>query len=300
MVRVTVPGSTSNLGPGFDAFGLALSLFLELSFEESSSNEFIAEGEGADFLSADERNLIFRALDFFCMKRGEKPQTFLVKAKNEIPIGRGLGSSAAAIVGSLLAANHLYRTNLQLEEIYQLAVELEGHADNVSASLFGGFTLSFQREDKFETYSYQPHPDLGVFLLIPPTFLSTRRARQALPKKVDLKDAVYNLSRASVLALSLIRGDWERIKEAMKDRLHQPYRQILIPELPFLLEKIGEVQGVLGVALSGAGPSLAGFYKRSEEGSLKENLESFLEKEGINYQLRLLKVESKGATLDEE
>lgn len=300
MVRVVVPASTSNLGSGFDAFGLALSLYLELSFEESSSYKFVFEGEGANFLPSDERNLICKSLDFFCMKLGEKPRPFLVRTKNGIPVGRGLGSSAAAIVGSLMAANRLYHANLSLEELFQLAVDFEGHADNVSACMFGGFTISYQAGARFKTFSYQTHPDLGVFLLIAPTFLSTRKARQVLPRKVGLKDAVYNLSRASLLALSIVRGDWERIKEAMKDRLHQPYRQSLIPELSFLLEKVDKIQAVLGVSLSGAGPSLVGFYRLSEEGSLKESLEKLLAGEKLNYNLKLLKVENTGANLIEE
>lgn len=300
MVRVVVPASTSNLGSGFDVFGLALPLFLNLEFRTSSKFKIEVEGEGEGRLPLDNRNLIFRTLDFFCRQLGKKLVPLWIKVKNEIPLTRGLGSSAAAIVGSLIAADKLYQTNLSFKEIFQMAVECEGHADNISASLFGGFTLSYQVGNTFETRVFQPHPDLRVFLLIPPFQLSTREARRVLPNQVSLNDAVYNLSRAALLALSLIRGDWENIKEAMKDKLHQPYREKLMPELSTLLTKLNDLPAVLGASLSGAGPSLVGLYKQTDEISLKESVESLLFQEGLDFKLRLLKVESKGASLIEE
>lgn len=300
MLKVVVPASTSNLGSGFDVFGLALPLFLNLEFNTSSHYEITVEGEGAGYLPSNERNLIFRTIDFFCLKSGKKPVPLQVKVRNEIPLTRGLGSSAATIVGSLIAADKIYQTNLGLKEIFQLAVEYEGHPDNVSASLLGGFTLSYRVGKTFETRSYQPHPDLRVFLLIPPSQLSTREARQVLPDRVELEDAVYNLSRAALLALSLVRGDWENIKEAMKDKLHQPYREKLVPELSALLAKLNSLPVVLGASLSGAGPSLVGFYKKEDTESLKESLEHLLHQENLNYELKLLQIENKGVRLIEE
>lgn len=257
-VTVTVPASTANLGPGFDCLGLALALrnTVEL-YEAKQGLEIDVEGEGEDRIALDTTNLIVRAAEAVFAKVGRRPEGLRVHAVNGIPIGSGLGSSSAAIVGGVAAANALVDGRLGRDELLRLAHELEGHPDNVAAALFGGLILVSASGEELLARAL-PVPPLKVALALPEMRLSTAEARAALPAQVALKDAVFNIGRALFTVQALTQGDYDLLRFAMADRLHQPYRKALIPGFDAVVMEARKA-GAAAVALSGAGPALVAF-----------------------------------------
>ncbi|MBL8057973.1 MAG: homoserine kinase [Anaerolineales bacterium] len=255
---VTVPASTANLGPGFDCLALALSLrnTVEL-YETSRGLEIDVEGEGEDRVALDATNLIARSAEVVFEKAGRRPAGLRVHAVNGIPVGSGLGSSSAAIVGGLAAANALVDARLTRDDLLRLATEIEGHPDNVSAALFGGLTLASHSGDELLVKAL-PVPPLKVVIVLPDLRLSTAEARAALPAQVPLKDAVFNIGRALFTVQAFTQLDFELLRFAMADRLHQPYRKALIPGFDEAVVAARKA-GAAAVALSGAGPALAAF-----------------------------------------
>lgn len=257
-VAVTVPASTANLGPGFDCLALALSLRNTVEFYETGQGlELDVEGEGEERIALDSTNLIVRAAEAVFEKAGRRPAGLRVHAVNGIPVGSGMGSSSAAIVGGLAAANALVDARLTRDDLLRLATEIEGHPDNVAAALFGGLTVASASGEELLVKSLAV-PPLKVVIVLPSLKLSTAEARAALPAQVPLKDAVFNLGRVLFTVQALTQVDYELLRFAMADRLHQPYRKALIPgfdEVSMAARKAGAA----AVALSGAGPSLVAF-----------------------------------------
>ncbi|MFA7575174.1 MAG: homoserine kinase, partial [Arcobacteraceae bacterium] len=254
MVKVRVPATTANLGSGFDCLGMALSLYLDIEMEKIDCGfVFQAEGEGSEILSSDRDNLIYKAASLVIEKIGLNPEKEGIKIsiRNEIPVERGLGSSASAIIGGILAAAELYDLDITREEVLQMAFSLEGHLDNIVPALIGGFTISY-RDQKGQIKWVKldiPH-DLRAVVGIPPFTLSTEEMRKVLPKNVSLQDAVDNLSKSALLVNALQQSKWDLIPEAMQDRIHQPFR---LPFIKGAKNIFSEVQksGIAGVALSG-------------------------------------------------
>lgn len=257
-VTVTVPASTANLGPGFDCLALALTLrnTVEL-YEAKQGLEVDVEGEGEDHIALDTTNLIVRAAEAVFAKVGRRPEGLRVHAVNGIPIGSGMGSSSAAIVGGVAAANALVDGRLGRDELLRLAHELEGHPDNVAAALFGGLTLVSASGEELLARAL-PVPPLKVALALPDVRLSTAEARAALPAQVPLKDAVFNIGRALFTVQALTQGDYDLLRFAMADRLHQPYRKTLIPGFDAVVMEARKA-GAAAIVLSGAGPALVAF-----------------------------------------
>ena len=246
---VRVPASSANLGPGYDVLAAALSIELELKVAEQG--EFSVDA-GAD-LPTDRSNLCVRAFEYLHSADGLR-----FEIRSEIPLARGLGSSAAAIVGGLVAADHLFELGLERDAIYRHAVELEGHPDNVAAALYGGFVLCPGADGAAEL----PAPvrlavpeGVEAVLVIPEETVPTAAARAALPATVDIADAVANVAAASQLVLGLERSDLALIERGLADRLHQPAREPLYRRSMELLGRAREL-GALGATISGAGPSL--------------------------------------------
>lgn len=257
-VSITVPASTANLGPGFDCLGLALGLrnTVEL-YATKQGLEIDVEGEGAERVATDTTNLTYRAAEAVFARVGRRPEGLRWHAVNGIPVGSGLGSSSAAIVGGLAAANALVDGRLTREDLLRLATEIEGHPDNVGAAIFGGLTLTSATEGELLVKAL-PVPPMKVAIALPDHRLSTAQARAALPKDVPLKDAVFNIGRALFTVQALTSGDFELLRWAMNDRLHQPYRKRLIPGFDAVMTEARRA-GAVAVALSGAGPSLVAF-----------------------------------------
>jgi homoserine kinase len=257
-IRVRVPASSANLGPGFDTLALALGLYLECTLRASESGFLVrVSGEDASGIPPDETNLTWRA--FLRLAGARAPRGLTLEIANDIPVGKGLGSSAAAIVAGLALANEWLELGKSREELVQLAAEIEGHPDNVAAAAWGGLVVSCQSENgQILAVKLRPPAALEVVLAIPEFQLSTTAARAALPAQYSRQDAVFNVQRVALLLAALADGRADLFREAMRDRLHQPYRAPLIPGLEDIL-RLRDVPGLLGVALSGAGPSVIAF-----------------------------------------
>ncbi|RAP77880.1 homoserine kinase [Paenibacillus montanisoli] len=274
-VMVKVPASTANLGPGFDTLGMALSLYtwIEMSVSSDGITSFDLYGDGMEGIPTDKSNLIYTVAQQVFEAAGVQVPELHVAMYSDIPLTRGLGSSASAIVAALVAANALIGSPLSEDKLFQMASELEGHPDNVSASLFGGIVVAAWDGQRAEKVRIEPHADLDVLVAIPSFQLATEKARNALPTQITMKDAVFNVASSSLLVAAFASGNLELIRFAMRDRLHQPYRAALIPGMAEILEQ-ATGRGALGVALSGAGPTLLTLVDRNSP--RKAELESFL------------------------
>lgn len=262
---VEVPATSANLGPGFDALGMAVDIVNTVAVEPSRTEawEFEATGEGSHRLPTGERNLMLRAINTAARRWDLGVPPLRLVCTNAIPLSRGLGSSAAAIVAGLTIANIIGnggrgtggRTN---DELLALATEIEGHPDNVTPALFGGVQAS-TTSDMGIVHVRVPvkrAPTLAVF--VPDLPLPTREARRVLPKRIDIHDAVYNVGRACILVAALASGDLDALRVGTEDMLHQPYRMRLLPAMPVLFHAaLGA--GACGVYLSGAGSTIIGF-----------------------------------------
>ncbi|NOU91045.1 homoserine kinase [Paenibacillus sp. LMG 31460] len=294
-VRVKVPASTANLGPGFDSLGMALNLYAWIDMAISDETAIHLIGDQMNGIPTDKSNLIYKVAQMVFEQAGVSHPELDIAMYSDIPLTRGLGSSASAIVGALAGANALIGNKLTQYELFQIASRLEKHPDNVGASLFGGIVVAFWDGEKAESIRIEPDANLEVLVAIPAFQLSTEKARNVMPKQVAMKDAVFNLSHSSLLVAALSTGNLGMIRHAMKDALHQPYRAELIPGMKTLLEQ-AENHGALGVALSGAGPTMLALVDvRSGQ---KEELEAFLKdtlaEEGIEAQTLWLKPSVEG------
>ena len=253
---VRVPASSANLGPGYDSLAAALSPMLELSVEETG--EFFVHCD-VPGVPSDRSNLCVRAFEAL------KPADGLAfQIRSDIPSAAGLGSSAAAIVAGLCAADHMYELDAPL---FGLARELEGHPDNVAAALYGGFVICAGEEPT----RFDPPPGLEAVLALPPEQVQTAEARAAMPAEVPLGDAVHNAAHAAILVLGLARDDFSLIGQGLRDRLHQPRRGHLYPRSMELLERAAEL-GAVGATISGAGPAVLFWCHWQQTGNLVEAL----------------------------
>jgi homoserine kinase len=254
-LRLKLPATSANLGPGFDAAGLALSMHLTVEAHASPTFDIQASGRNADLCATLDQNLI---LDTYrdVLTRHAKPILPLhLKLHNEIPLGMGCGSSAAALLAGVALADHfgdLHLTDLQL---VAEASRLEGHPDNVAACWLGGFTVSAMSDDTVQTATFPGDAAWQLLLALPATSLSTKTARALLPDAYSRADAIFNVQRAALLTAAFAQQDLSLLATAMQDRLHQPYRTDACPLLKSLLPLAAEPE-IAGVALSGAGPSV--------------------------------------------
>ncbi|MEV6234651.1 homoserine kinase [Saccharopolyspora shandongensis] len=263
-VRVTVPASTANLGSGFDALGMALSLYDKVSVQvvdgAAGTAEVSVEGQGAAALPADERHLVVRVIHKALAELGFPAPALRLHCQNAIPHARGLGSSAAAIVAGVAAAFGLAGFDLRDKEnadrALQMAAVREGHADNAAASLLGGFVVAWQDSGRFQAVRMDPHPDVSPIVLVPQEESSTHTTRGLLPERVPHADAAFAAGRAA-LAVHAVTSDPALLLAATDDRLHQDYRESAWPETIALVRRLRSA-GV-AAAVSGAGPTVLAF-----------------------------------------
>jgi len=298
-VTVTVPATTSNLGPGFDCLGLALSLRNELTLElrdEEGHATVEISGEGAETLPRDEHNVLVKAARLILPKT--LPGRLHFKCVNRIPLARGLGSSAAAAVAGLWASSHLFGTLRTSEDkLEAMAVELEGHPDNVAPCVHGGLTASYMDEGKSRANRLNIHPSLSAVVCIPEFELATKKARAALPEKVPMADAVFNLSRALLLTRALEVGRTNRLAALMDDRLHQPYRAKLVPGLREAVEAAVSA-GAAGAALSGSGPTVFAFVEASRAPHVGSAMKRAFETQDVASRWLHLEVDRQGVRIE--
>jgi len=263
---VRVPATSANLGPGYDAMAAAVSLHLELEVEETGS--FSLDPGGLD-VRTDRGNLVVRAFESLHPADG-----IAFRLRSEIPLSRGLGSSAAAIVAGLAAADHLFELALGKEELLARATELEGHPDNVAAAIYGGFVVCGQgAEGEPFAARFDPPDGLEAVLVVPDERVPTARAREAIPAELPLADAVANVSAAALLVLGLRSADLDLVARGLRDRIHQPRRRGLYPRSMELVESAREL-GALGATISGAGPSVLVWTTWQEAGNVAAALQS--------------------------
>ena len=297
-VTVTAPASTSNLGPGFDCLGLALGLRNELTLElhDAAGPPIVEiEGAGAETLPRGEQNMLVHAARQ-ALPPG-LPGRLVFKARNRVPLARGLGSSAAAIVTGLWAGAHLVGTLQRSEdELEQMAVTLEGHPDNIAPCVHGGLTASLTIDGRARAQRLGVHPALSTVVCIPDFELSTKKARSVLPETVFLADAVFNTSRALLLVRALESGHVSRLPELMKDRLHQPYRAKLVPGLEDALAAAVQA-GAAGASLSGSGPTVFAFVE-GRNASVGEAMVKAFAKNGTTSRWLSLQVDHQGVRVE--
>ena len=267
--HVKVPATTANLGPAFDALGLTLDLWNEAKFylTDDKKISITIKGEGKDILPQNANNAIAKAALKIYELAGKSCEGLKIDCINRIPLGSGLGSSSAAMLTGMLGANGMLGSPLSNEEILKLAIESEGHPDNVAPALLGGLVLSVKNEE--ETISVrlpfkENNTPIHTTVVLPLFDFPTKKARSVLPPKVTRADAIHNISHAVLLAEALQTGNLALLEIAMQDTLHQPYRLPLIPGAMNALEA-GKKAGAAAVTLSGAGPSLIAFSERKDQ-----------------------------------
>jgi len=294
-VRVRVPATTANLGPGFDTLGLALALHNEVVAAPADRVTVRVEGEGAGHLPTDERNVVARGVRLAFEAVGRPFTGCALHCLNRIPPARGLGSSAAAWVGGLVAGNALLGSPLTTEILLSLAARAEGHPDNVAAALLGGLTVSCGVDGGALALRLPVPSALHWIVLVPEIASSTAEARAVLPASVPRPDAVFNVQRVSLLLAALQVGRVEVLATALNDRLHQSYRERLFPWMPRVTEA-ARGAGALGCVLSGAGPSLLALVV-DEPHRVAEAMEAALAAVGVRGAAKILAVDETGATL---
>lgn len=298
MIEVRLPASTSNLGPGFDCFGLALKLYLTVraTAMPAGSEQCRVTTTGAkenEALPRNAINLIYRAMAVAARRdRAELPPVELV-VHNEIPLASGLGSSAAAIVAGIKLCSLLTERELSDQVIQNYATEFEGHPDNIAAALYGGFSASSIGSDgNVVSARFEWPSQIRVLVVSPHSQLPTHVARAALPRTVTRIDAVHNLQRTALFTAALAQRRYDLFWEAMRDRLHQPQREALVPGLADALA-LPRMQGLLGIALSGAGPSILALVDDNDE-EIGERIASCFRKHQVESTVRILEVDNDG------
>ncbi len=294
---IRVPATSANLGPGFDCLGLALDLYNEIEYEileEEGAFELSIQGEGKESLSQAKDNLLYQSFERACKAMDKRPPGVKVKQINRIPLSRGLGSSSAAIVGGLVMANEIAGNPLSNDDLLKLAVEIEGHPDNVAPALLGGFVISFKEKNDIIAKKIDVPQSLAATVIVPEFQLSTKESRQAIPANIPLEDAVFNIGRASLLVASLMGQDYKMMSYALADKLHQNYRAALVPGLLEIIERARQMD-IIGTALSGAGPSMIIFHEKKAEFDI-DILGKILEKENVFFEIYKLNPVGEGAS----
>jgi len=295
-VRVRVPATTANLGPGFDCLGLTLDLWNQADFALDGRGVAVRVlGEGEKHLPHGAENLTARAFYYYYRRKGfAEPAGLQIDCRNAIPSGSGLGSSASAALQGLLAADALSGCAAPRDEILAMAVDLEGHADNAAAALYGGLTVTVHLNTGWLTRRYDV-PPLRAALALPAVDLPTHAARKALPGYVPRVDGVYNSARTPLVVEALRSGDLELLGAVMDDRLHQPYRLPLIPGAAEAMQAARDA-GAAAVAISGAGPSLIAFCA-GEPGPIAAVMARSFGQAGVHTRVFELSATSLGAAV---
>jgi homoserine kinase len=286
MCRVRVPATTANIGPGFDCLGFALNLYNYIEMDFSIRPNVEVFGEGRDYIAKDETNLVYRAARRVLELVGDN-RPLSIALNNNIPIARGLGSSAACVAGGMMAANRLIKDCIPLKKLMQMAVEMEGHPDNVVPALIGGFCISMANNKKIIYRKIEPAKHLKFVVGIPEFHLKTEAARSALPSTVSLKDAVFNIGRTAMLVASFCTEDMTEIDDCFKDKLHQPYRSPLVPGMEEIINYAYD-KGAIGCFLSGAGPSVIGITNEQNAEELGSYICGVFDKNGVRATYKVL------------
>lgn len=271
MFSVVVPATTANLGPGYDSIGMALAMYMTVSVSPSDTWTVRYDGDEYAELTTGTDNLIVQTINDIATRYGKELRPHLLQVESEIPLGKGLGSSATAIAAGIVIAEQLLGMTLAPVEKARLGSELEGHSDNVTAALLGGVTVTYYTEDTMEVIQL-PKPSIGAVLLVPPQALKTEESRGLLPLELPHTEAAAGSAASNMLVTAIATGDWELAGRMMeKDVFHEPYRKRLFPSFDEI-RTVCHSLGAYGMTISGAGPSLFVAVKDGEEKMIAQKL----------------------------
>ncbi len=308
-ISVKVPASTSNLGPGFDCIGMALPIYNTITIEETvlpgtgiEINVLNDNATSDDLLTEhipmDENSIIYKAVELLYNSIGQTPSELKITVQSQIPIARGLGSSASVIVGGLLAANELLGHPADEVALLSIATEVEGHPDNVTPSIVGGLVLTSLEDDGSVVYRKLDWPEeWQITVCIPDYELSTEISRSVIPKEVPLQDAVFNAKRLAMFIQAINTKDSDLMKMALQDKLHQPYRMKLVPGLDKIMDNLKHEENVLGCVLSGAGPAIIVISQKNNLERIKSIINDTWEEMNVKVNIMTLPVETQGAQI---
>ena len=306
-ISVKVPATTANIGAGFDCLGMALPLYNIITIEETVlpgtgveinviNDENVANDLILEHVPQDETSIIYKAVELLYNSIGQAPSELKITVQSQIPIARGLGSSASVIVGGLLAANELLGKPADEVALLSIATEVEGHPDNVTPAIVGGLVLTSQEDDGRIVYTRLDWPDeWAITVCIPDYELSTDISRSVLPKEVPMQDAVFNAKRMGMFVQAVNKKDANLMKLALQDRLHQPYRMKLVPGLDKITENLKHEESVLGCVLSGAGPAILIISLKDNLDKIKSIVKETWENLNVKAEIMTLPVETQGA-----
>lgn len=296
MVYVRVPATSANMGSGFDSLGIALGIYNTLKISEIDSG-IVVYNNSKEYIPVGEKNLVYRAICRVFDHVGYEKKGIKIVQNSEIPITRGLGSSSACIIGGMLAANVFSGRKLSYPEILNLAAEFEGHPDNVTPALFGGFCIASTENGKTVYTSNKIDSRLKAAIIVPDFFLSTRASREELPEQVRLKDATYNISRASLLTSALLGRKYDALKYAVEDRLHQDFRKESVSHFDDIKQKSYEI-GAKATYLSGSGPTIVSLISENYSEFEREMSEYLATLDG-KWSIKICTIDNVGAILKE-
>ena len=308
-VSVKVPATSANLGPGFDCLGMALPIYNTVTIDETVlpgtgveinvlSDEIDVDNLIIDHIPKDETSVVYKAVEMLYNSIGQTPSELKINIQTSIPVTRGLGSSAAVIVGALVAANKLLGNPADESALLSIATEIEGHPDNVTPAIVGGLVMSSLENDGSIIYRKLDWPeDWAITVCIPDIELATEISRSVVPKEVPMEDAVFNLKRMGMFVNAVLNEDAELMKVALTDRLHQPYREKLVPGLKELSEAFKHEDDVLGCVLSGAGSTMAIISKFNVIDKVKSVTQEVMNNLNVRADIRTLRIEENGAQI---
>ena len=304
LITFKIPATSANIGSGFDSVGLALNLYNEIHIYENYNSkkiEFEIFGEGENEISKKD-NMIYSAMKLVFKKLKSKPNKgYIIKCINRIPLSRGLGSSSAAIIGGLLCSNFSLGNKLKIEkDILNMAVQIEGHPDNVAPAILGGIVSGVvKKEEDFKYIKIKPPKNLKAIVSIPDFYLSTEIARNILPKEITRKDAIFNISRAALLTSALFSNRLDLLEIATEDKIHQDYRAKFIPNLNQLFKETKKA-GAYSVTISGAGSSILALAKDDKNiiEKVSKAMHSSFKKKNINSVIKVLNIPTKGIIIN--
>jgi homoserine kinase len=296
LISVRVPATSANLGPGYDAVGLALSLSMRIGLDRSPHPEIEIHGTGADLIPRGPAHPAYRAARFVAELVGESYAHFRLVQENSIPPTRGLGGSAAALVGGAVAANDLLGGQIAAPDLLNIVCELDGHPDNAAPALLGGLVIGTLTPVGVSAVRLEPK-DLKVVVAVPDFAVSTTAARRALPDSVPHRDAAFNVGRSGLLLGALAPGEYHLLRVAMQDRLHQPYRAHLIPGLENVIEA-SLAHGAYGACLSGSGPTVLAFAPENRATKIGSAMQAAFEEQDVETKAWTLNVDLAGARVE--
>lgn len=300
MIHIQIPATSANMGPGFDSIGVALQLYNHIWVEEIAEGvEIEVKREQAIPVPRNEENLIYQTMKYLYDQKGLKMPGVRIIQEDYIPMVRGLGSSAACIVGGVMAANELAGRPCTREELAQMAAKLEGHPDNSNPAIFGSMVVGALEENSMN-YVRLPLPEDLLFAIMVPDFpVSTEKSRGVLPKEYSRADVVYNVSRAALLVASVMSGKTENLAMAMKDKIHQPYRKVLIDGMEEIFAQ-AEQFGAVACYLSGAGSTLMAMVTKAQAERFEREMSAYLRTLPHNWELTLLQPDLDGVKIKTE